>query len=415
MLLTTLSGAAWLADPDHYEGQPGDAFISVIRVRVTGTEEPGDESQSRLKAVAAAIQERTGLQVDIVKGASTRTIGVDLPAGSFGRPAMTVSEQWSVKGVAVTFLRAVSTQDGALLGLLLVAAGLLVGQGSYIAVRQRRFELARLRALGWSPLRLAGLIEVESLILGLVAGILASVIALPLAARLGVPLTLALVAPAAGAVVATLAALPAAWASSRGSALSAMNDHQPVRDERPTWTTFGLAVRELRRSWAVETLLGILAVAIGAGLVGLVALVSAAFSAQLDTTVLGTALSTEIRPFHVVLAIVTLALGTAAVAQVALSAWLGRRRQLGMLKALGWSGRRLAGLVWWQSMIIGVGGGGVAILVVVASGAILGAPPASVATAVAAALGACLAATIGAGIAPALMALTTPARHLLTA
>lgn len=415
MLLTTLAGAAWLADPDHYDGQPGAAFISVIRVRVAGTEEPGVQSQSRLKAVAAAIQERTGLQVDIVKGASTRTVSVDLPAGSFGRPALTVSEQWSVKGVAVTFLRAVSTQDGALLGLLLGAAGLLVGQGSFIAVRQRRFELARLRALGWSPLRVAGLIEMESLLLGVASGLIALVFALPLATNLQVPITLAAVAPAAGAVVATLAALPAAWASSRGDALSAMNDQQPVRDERPTWTTFGRAVRELRRSWAVETLLGILAVAVGAGLVGLVALVSAAFSAQLDTTVLGTALSTEIRPFHVVLAIVTLALGTAAVAQVTLSAWLGRRRQLGMLKALGWSGRRLAGLVWWQSMILGAGGGIVAVLVVVASGVILGASAGSVTAAATTALGACLVATIGAAIAPGLMAMTSPARHLLTA
>jgi hypothetical protein len=413
MLLTTLAGAAWLADPDHYAGQPGDAFISVIRVRVAGTEEPGAESQSRLKAVAAAIQERTGLQVDIVKGASTRTIGVDLPAGTFGRPALTVSEQWSVKGVAVTFLRAVSAQDGALLALLLVAAGLLVGQGSYIAVRQRRFELARLRALGWSPLRLAGLIEVESLVLGLGAGLLALIVALPLAARLGVPLTVAAVTPAAGAVVAALAALPAAWASSRGTALSAMNDLHPVRDERPTSTTFGLAVRELRRSWAVETLLGIVAVAIGVTLVGLVALVSAAFSAQLDTTVLGTALSTEIRPFHVVLAIVTLVLGTAAVAQVTLSAWLGRRRQLGMLKALGWSGGRIAGLVWWQALILGAGGGLIAVLVVIASGLLLGAAPGSLTAAAATAAAAAVAATIAAGSAPGLMAVTTPARELL--
>lgn len=413
LLLTTLSGARWLADPTHYEGQPGPAFISVIRVRVAGTQDPGPAAQSRLKAAAAAIHERTGLQVDIVKGASTRTIWVDLPDGEFGRPALTVREQWSVKGVAVTFLRAVRTQDGTLLALLLAAAALLVGQGSYIAVRQRRFELARLRALGWSPLRLAGLVEVESLTLGLMAGLVALVVSVPLAARLDLPLTLAAGAPLVGSGIAALAALPAAWTSSRGSAISAMTDLRPVRARRPTRTMFGLAVRELRQSWAVETLLGVVAVGLGAVLVGLVALVSAAFRAQLDTTVLGSALNTQIRPFHVLLAALTLALGTAAAAQVTLSAWLSRRRQLGMLKALGWSGGRLAGLVCWQSLILGVGGATLAVPVVVVSAALLDAPTESVAAAIATSLGSCLVAAIGAALAPCMMALTAPARRLL--
>ena len=34
LLLTTLDGAEWLSDPARYAGQPGQAFISVIRVKV---------------------------------------------------------------------------------------------------------------------------------------------------------------------------------------------------------------------------------------------------------------------------------------------------------------------------------------------------------------------------------------------
>jgi putative ABC transport system permease protein len=360
LLLTTLAGARWLANPRRYEGQPGNAFISVIRVRVADTGTPGQASEARLAAAAAVIHAHTGLQVDIVKGASTRPIRVDLPAGMFGRPALIVQEQWSVKGVALTFFKAVRDQDRALLALLLIDAGMLVGQASYMAVRQRRTQLAVLRALGWSPLQLAALIELETLIIGLAAGLTALLAAVPILHLLHVPVVAATLAPPLGLAIAGLAALPAAWTASRGSAVAAMAGVHPVRKSRAPSTTAGLAARELRRAWPVETVIAVLAVALGTALVGLVVLVAAGFRSQLDTTVLGTALDTQVRPFHVVLAGLTLALGSAAAAQVVLLAWLSRRHQLGVLKALGWSGERLASFVCCQALIVGAGGAAVA-------------------------------------------------------
>ena len=73
LLLTTLDGAGWLANPKRYVGQPGKAFISVIRVRVSDTATPGPASQARLELVASRIHDATGLQVDVVKGSSTRS------------------------------------------------------------------------------------------------------------------------------------------------------------------------------------------------------------------------------------------------------------------------------------------------------------------------------------------------------
>ncbi|MEP6667449.1 MAG: FtsX-like permease family protein [Nocardioidaceae bacterium] len=413
LLLTTLSGARWLADPSRYQGQPGKAFISVIRVRVAGTGEPGDASESRLASAAAAIHQRTGLLVDIVKGASTRPISVDLPAGRFGRPALTVREMWSVKGVTLTFLRAVKSQDRALLLLLLVTAGLLVGQASYMAVRQRRRQLARLRALGWPSLQLAALVELETTAIGLAAGLVAMVSSVPILLYLRVPIAVAAWAPPLGLVIAGLAALPAAWTASRGSAISAMGESQPIRLSRPPATTAGLASRDLRRSWPVETAIAASAVALGATLVGLVVLVSAAFRAQLDTTVLGTALDTQVRPFHIILAGLALVLGAGAAADVVLLAWLSRRHQLGVLKALGWSGGRLASLVCWQACIVGFCGAAGAAPVVLACARLLNAPAGSVGLAVAATVAGCVAATLLAAIGPCLMALRVPARSLL--
>jgi putative ABC transport system permease protein len=41
LLLTTMEGAAWLSDPARFQGRPGAAFISVVRVRVAGIGTPG--------------------------------------------------------------------------------------------------------------------------------------------------------------------------------------------------------------------------------------------------------------------------------------------------------------------------------------------------------------------------------------
>src|SRR6266568_3624579 len=138
LLLTTLDGAAWLSDPKRFDGRPGAAFISVVRVKLAGLGEPGPLAEARIGRVAAEIRDATGLRVDVVKGASTRDVQVDLPAGRFGRPALTVREPWSVKGVALRFIEAVSAQNLALFTVALAGATILVGETAYTAVRRRR-------------------------------------------------------------------------------------------------------------------------------------------------------------------------------------------------------------------------------------------------------------------------------------
>ena len=219
LLLTTLSTAGWLADPARFGGQPGEAFISVVRVRVNGTARPGADGQRRLAQTAAAIHDSTGLDVDIVKGASTREIRVDLPAGHFGRPAMTVREEWAVKGVAIRFLRATNLQDSIMLGIALAGGGLLLGQTAAASVRQRRVPLAVLRAFGYSPWRIAALVEGETVLLGGAAGVLAGLAALVLPAAPGTHFATALAAATLGVLVAAVAGLVPAMAASRRTAV----------------------------------------------------------------------------------------------------------------------------------------------------------------------------------------------------
>ncbi len=399
LLLTTLEGAAWLSDPHRFDGRPGAAFISVIRVKLTGLGEPGPLAEARIGRVAADIRDATGLQVDVVKGASPRQVLVDLPAGRFGRPALTVREPWSVKGAALRFTQAVTAQNLALFTLALVGATILVGETAYTAVRRRRAEFGVLRALGWPARRVAALVELEMLLLGLAVGVAALVLGLPLAAVAGVRLLVWTIVAAVplSVAVAAVAALPPALAAARGTTLGVLTvgNRQRVRRSRPPRFSFTLGLRDLVGLWRTEALLGAIAITLGAGMLGAVVLVAAGFRGQLDTTVLGVYLGERVRPFHVAVAALTLAIGALAAGQIVTLGYLERQAQLAALQALGWPRAHVLRINAAQGLVLGALGGLTGTLAVWAVGAATGASPGATALgAVAGLLGALMAAAL---------------------
>ena len=96
------------------------------------------------------------------------------PGGKFGRPALIVTEPRSAKGVAFLFSRAITQQNLALFYLTLLGAAGLVGQSTYTSVKRRRSEFGMLRAIGWPRWRIALLVELELLLVAVVAGAIAA-------------------------------------------------------------------------------------------------------------------------------------------------------------------------------------------------------------------------------------------------
>ncbi|MBF6605390.1 MAG: hypothetical protein IVW53_07395 [Chloroflexi bacterium] len=404
LVLTTLSGAAWLSDPARFVGAPGAAFISAIRVKVAGVDTPGSAAEAKLAAVAAAIHDATGLQVDIVKGSSPRTVLVDLPAGHFGRPALTVSEGWSDKGVAVGFVEAVSAEDLALFALVLLGAVLLVADTAYVAALGRGPELAILRAIGWSGARIAWLVEAEMLVLGLAVGLLAMLVTLAL-----LPLGLVLApwqllgALPLSLAVAGIAGLVPALLMLRGRPIGHLAGLEPARRSRPIRWLSWLAVSDLLGPRRVETALGVLAVGLGALLVGSVTLVALAFNGRLDTTVLGVYLTAQVRPFHLVIAGLTLGVGALAAGEIVSLGYLRREAAFATLRAIGWSPRLIIRFLVVQALTIGLLGGLVGAGVTFVVARVLEAAAGPTAFGVATAIGAALVATLAAAAGPAVL------------
>ncbi|WP_433551553.1 FtsX-like permease family protein [Micromonospora zamorensis] len=183
LLLTNLASAQTLLTGT---GRQSTAPISAIRVRVADVSGFSERSAERVRLIAEQINRVTGLDVDITLGSSPAPQTVELPAGSFGRPDLGLTESWSALGVASTITTAVDRKSVALFLLVLVVCALFLGNAVSAAVRDRRSELAVLTCLGWPARRIAALILGEVAVLGLAAGLLAVGLAFPLGGALGI-------------------------------------------------------------------------------------------------------------------------------------------------------------------------------------------------------------------------------------
>jgi putative ABC transport system permease protein len=370
LILTTLAGAEWLTDPKRYTGQSGAAPISLVRIKVAGTSSPGAASENRLRLVAADINARTGLIVDIVKGSSTQPVVVNLPAGQHGRPATPITESWFKKGVAIHFYLAASAQSVLIFSVLLLIAGLTVASGSYTTVRRRRSEFALLRATGWSAWRIGWLVEVEVLVLGSAAAGIAMV-ATAVGGRLlgsGAAVSWLLLPFLAASALAALAGALPAWSAARGPVVSQLRPH--IRRGRATVLRAGVLSLALilLRSRRAETGLCTIACALCAALAVTLQLSSAAFQSELDATRLGLRLSIHVDRFQTIAAIEAAVLAIGLVAFTSVLTCLELRKQLAVLRALGWSTLEVTAVASFQGLVIALAGSalGAAILVVIA-------------------------------------------------
>ncbi len=243
-LITTMAALPSLESRQYGGGaQLARAPISVIRVRIAGVTGPNPASLNRIRGVAEQIELRTHLTVDIVAGSSPSPTTISLPAGSFGRPPLLLTEDWVRKGVAVTILDAVDRSSVVLFVLILVVCALFVANSASAAVRGRRPELGVLACLGWTRPRLFAAVLSEVALIGLVAGLLGALLSPPLAAALG------LHASVARAVLAIPVAMALAIGPARCRPGWRPAPSRPTRSGRPCCPCAAPATRPGSPAW----------------------------------------------------------------------------------------------------------------------------------------------------------------------
>jgi putative ABC transport system permease protein len=415
-LITTLAALPGLEDGHGYTGVPAADPISVIRVKVAGVTGPGALSRERINAVAQQIAQRTGLDVDVVAGSSPSPVTIEVPAGKFGQPPLTLSENWVKKDVAVAILKAVDKASVALYILILVVCGLFVGNAATAAVRGRRRELGVLAAVGWSRARLFATVLGELACIGLAAGLLAAAIAVPVSAALGLDASpgRALLAVPVAIVVAVTAGLAPAWLAARADPVSSVRP--PVlavrRAHQPGGIT-SLALLNVTRTPG-RTAIGVASLAVGIAALTMLTAVTFAFRGVVVGSLLGDAVAVQVRSVDYIAAGATAALGVLAVADVVFLNIRERAAELATIRSFGWRDSALARLVITEGAIIGVTGSLAGAGFGLAAAAwFAGALPARLLAIAAAAVAAGIIITAAAALLPAALLRRLPAANLL--
>ncbi|NNM45870.1 ABC transporter permease [Knoellia sp. DB2414S] len=358
MMLTSIAAMDAFTAKDAYPtmAKAAKAPIGSIRVRVDGVVGIDPISRERVRKVAQSITDSTGLDVDIVVGSSPTPVEVALPAGKFGRPALNLDEGWVLKGVGVALLQAVDRKSMVLFGLILVVCSLFLANAASAAVRSRRTELGVLAALGWSRRMVFRAVLGELALTGLLAGLAGAALSWPIAALAGIQLSpwRALLAIPAAVVLAVLAGLWPARVAARSHPADAVRPHVTA-PKRPTRlrSLRGMAWSNLRRVPG-RALLGVVSLAVGVAALTVLLGITQAFRGAAVGTLLGDAITLQVRGVDYVAVIATIALGALATADVL---YLGVRERAGeysTLRALGWTERALSRVVTWEGLTIGV-------------------------------------------------------------
>lgn len=359
LFLTTLAGMRAFFNSHFFNGvskRELRAPISVIRVRVAGVTGPNALSRKRIDTVATLIHDGTGLDVDVTAGSSPHPLTVSLPAGKFGRPALTLAEGWVKKGVSVSFLSALDRKDLALFSLILIACGIFLANGAFAVVRTRRTEIGTLLTLGWSSAEVFKVILTELLAVGAAAGAagFGMVVIIARLSSLKVSLGQAAEVVPIALVLSAVAGLIPAWRASRLLPLDSVRPNVAAGSRRKSARSlFGMAWINLWRL-PLRTLLGASGLVIGVAGFTVLFAIERAFRGVLVGTLLGNAISVQVRGVDFLALALVAALAALSVADVLYLNLRERAAELVTLETLGWSGRELRTLIVIEAAGLGL-------------------------------------------------------------
>lgn len=353
--LTNLEGAHYLLERED--------FIDAIRVRLSGIEEYTPENLAKVERIASEITERTQLHVDIVAGSSPQKVLVLVPGVGY------VEENWTTLGAAKSITGGVNTANILLLGIFYVAAILFITHSVQLNMQAQREEIGLIKAFGWKPKEMVLNLMGELFLFGGIGMVLSFVAGWALTWSLGIIPDLKILA-----LTATLA--PLLYILGGIVPIRAMVRRLPVENLNPEieseksvhhrnpvggMNMIRLAFRQLsrRRIRFVLTLILILA---GATLSSLVINILVNLQGILKITFLGNYVALVIEQFHILMVLVAILMSGLVVLENLYLSVLERKREIGLLKAFGWSRFQIFMEIILEGVLLGLIGGGLGAL-----------------------------------------------------
>jgi ABC-type lipoprotein release transport system permease subunit len=357
LLLTDLKSISAFTNKSVYPNVDGRAPISTIRIRVAGVRGDDPLSRERIRVVAQTIEQKTHLQVDVTAGSSPTPVRVDLPASAHA-PALQLTEGWVEKGVAEKILSVVDKQSVILFLLILVVCALFIYNAAAASVHARRVQFGVLASLGWRNRDVFRLILGEQAVIGAVAGIVGAAVAIPAssAAHFHASSAHALLAIPAAVLLAVVAALVPAVRAARMTPLDALRP--PVRHPARGWHVNGLpqlAIINIARA-PTRSLLAATSLTLGVAALTVLLAVTTVFHNALTGSLLGSAITLQVRGSEYAAVVVIIVLAIASIADILYLGVRERAAELATLRATGWTNAALARLVVLEALWLGLVG-----------------------------------------------------------
>jgi ABC-type lipoprotein release transport system permease subunit len=357
LLLTDLNSISAFTNVAAYSSVNGRAPISTIRVRVAGVRGNDPLSRERIRVVAQSIEQKTDLQVDVTAGSSPTPVRIDLSAGSHA-PTLALTEGWVEKGVAEKIVSALDRQSVVLFVLILVVCAIFVYNATAAGVQSRRVHLGVLASLGWRGRDLFRLIVGEQAIIGTAAGVIGAVVAIPTSSAAGfhVSSAHALLAIPAAVLLAVIAALFPAVQAARMAPVAALRP--PVLGAAHGWNIHGLpqfAIVNIARS-PTRSLLAATSLALGVAALTVLVAITTVFHNTLTGSLLGSAITLQVRTSEYAAVAVIIVLATAGIADILYLGLRERDAELATLRAGGWTNAVVARLVVAEALWLGLAG-----------------------------------------------------------
>jgi len=348
LALTTLEAAEFFR---------GEKFIDAIRVRVKGITGYTPENVEKVERVAREIVEKTGLHVDIVAGSSPQKVLVYVKDLGY------VQENWTTLGTAAKITSGINLANIILLSCLLATSALYISGIAQLSILSRRKEIGLLKAVGWRTNSLLTYLLSEAFVLGILTAILSTLTSFAMIKLFSLEpswIVLAIIFLAAPTLYILSTLYPAYKETYKYPAyLLSWGEIKPLKTKLKVslpLNLIGLAFKQLFRK-ITRSIISILTILFSTSLAVVLASVLEELGGILRVTLLGEYVAFSIRPYHIIMITAALIMAILTVLENPLFSVIERKREFGLLKAMGWQTNHISLCIVLEGLIIGTIGG----------------------------------------------------------